>query len=201
MKSAILMSGGIESTALLYWLRPELAINIDYGQLPASGEARAARKICAELGIRLATVSVNCRDLGSGVMSGAPASEFAHKDEWWPFRNQLLITLGCMKCIQQGIGRLLIGTVCTDSHYADGTEEFVSRIDDLVVMQEGGVRVEAPAIRMKTEELIAVSRVPASLLALSHSCLRSEFGCGECVGCLKHENVLANMAVGDCLIE
>jgi len=32
---AILLSGGLDSIALAYWLRPQIAVTIDYGQRPA----------------------------------------------------------------------------------------------------------------------------------------------------------------------
>jgi len=37
---AILLSGGIDSAALACWQKPDLAININYGQKPATDLAR-----------------------------------------------------------------------------------------------------------------------------------------------------------------
>ncbi len=37
-KTAILLSGGMDSIALAYWKRPELAITINYGQKPFLAE-------------------------------------------------------------------------------------------------------------------------------------------------------------------
>ena len=201
MSSVLLMSGGLDSTALLYWLRPELAITVDYGQLAALGEIRASKRICAKLGVRHKVVSANCRAIGAGIMSGNPASEFAVKAEWWPFRNQLLVTLACMLCIDLGVDRVLIGSVRTDAEYMDGRKEFVEKLDALVSSQDGGIRVEAPAIGMTTEELIKSSGVPPPILALSHSCLRSEYGCGECRGCMKFNRILTQMSISDGVVE
>ena len=50
---AILMSGGMDSTALCAWIRPSLAIFVNYGQLCAEAEAVAARRVSFELGIDL----------------------------------------------------------------------------------------------------------------------------------------------------
>ena len=40
MKTALLLSGGMHSVAIAWWRRPNIAITIDYGQLPA--EQRSA---------------------------------------------------------------------------------------------------------------------------------------------------------------
>lgn len=43
-KTAILLSGGMDSIALAYWKRPEIAITIDYGQKPAAAEVVASKR-------------------------------------------------------------------------------------------------------------------------------------------------------------
>jgi 7-cyano-7-deazaguanine synthase len=42
MDTGLLLSGGMDSVALAYWLRPDVAFTIDYGQLSAEGELRSA---------------------------------------------------------------------------------------------------------------------------------------------------------------
>ena len=50
MKRAILLSGGVDSSAIAFLERPQLAIVVDYGQLPAVGERRAAHAIANSAG-------------------------------------------------------------------------------------------------------------------------------------------------------
>jgi 7-cyano-7-deazaguanine synthase len=66
MSAALLLSGGTDSVALAYWKRPTIAYTVDYGQLPAVGEIRAAAAVCDALGIRHRVLRVNCGELGSG---------------------------------------------------------------------------------------------------------------------------------------
>src|SRR5438105_3448321 len=108
---ALLLSGGIDSIALAYWLKPALAITIDYGQRPARGEIDAAAAACDVLGLEHLVLSINCSSLGSGDMAGSPPHELAPVSEWWPFRNQLLITFAAAECIRRGIPGLVMGTV------------------------------------------------------------------------------------------
>lgn len=196
MKTALLLSGGMDSLCLAWWLRPDVAITIDYGQLPAQAERDASAAICRDLGIEHQVVAIDCRSLGSGDMAGAAASEHAPASDWWPYRNQMLVTFAIMKAISVGAQRLLIGTVKSDGSHADGTPEFVDAISRLVALQEGGLIVEAPAIELSTSELVARSGVPAGFLAWAHSCHKANVACGHCRGCNKYFEVLREVEGG-----
>ena len=86
------------SIALAYWLRPTVAFTVDYGQLPAQAEIRASAQICRELSIPL-VIRVDCSGLGLGGLTTRPGVEISPTVEWWPFRNQLLVTLAGTKMI------------------------------------------------------------------------------------------------------
>lgn len=186
MKAALLLSGGMDSVALAWWKRPQLAITIDYGQRAAQGEIRASAQVAKELGIAHEVVRVDCSPLGSGDMAGAVANHAAPTSEWWPYRNQLLITLVGMRAIARQVETLFIGIVRSDGgNHADGTREFVQKMDDLMAYQEGHLRVAAPAIEYSTAELVLHAQVPPGLLAWSHSCHKADIACGNCRGCNK----------------
>ena len=201
MTQAILLSGGMDSVALAAWKRPAHAITIDYGQIPAPGEIRAARKVSEVLGIQHHIIIIDCSSLGSGDMAGLPAIPAAPVSEWWPFRNQLLVTFGAMKAIALGANELLCGSVKTDAEHVDGTSPFYAEIDKLISMQEGAIRVCVPAIEFTTTQLIRASGVDLSLLAWCHSCHVNEYACGKCRGCRKRLGVLSELGYQDALIE
>lgn len=193
MKSGVLLSGGMDSIALTYWKRPDYAVTIDYGQAPAPAEIRAASAVSEALGITHFVVRSPIPDLGSGDLAGSMPLDIAPVREWWPFRNQLLITLAAMKLIQVGVIRLFIGCLVTDRQHADGSKEFVDAMDYLVNLQEGGMRICAPAIGLTAAELIRTSEVSPEILAWAHSCHTSEYACGECRGCRKHYETMAEL--------
>ena len=190
MKSALLLSGGQDSIAIAQWLRPALAITVDYGQLPAEAEIRAAQQACKALSIQHIVVEANCSRIGSGDLSDAPALAAAPSSEWWPYRNQLVITLASAAALVHGAQELLIGAVSTDSNHIDGRQEFFDAMDLVLSMQEGGLRVRAPAIKMTSAQLIRLSEISLEILCWAHSCHRSNFACGQCRGCIKHKNVM-----------
>jgi 7-cyano-7-deazaguanine synthase len=113
--------------------------------------------------------------------------------EFWPFRNQFLITLGAMYALRFGYAKVLIGTVLSDRRHADGHPEFVKGIAEVIRAQEGMVEVEAPALNYGTAELIRLSSVTPNVLGWAHSCHTGVLACGHCPGCNKHSKTMGEI--------
>ncbi|MCU7494776.1 MAG: 7-cyano-7-deazaguanine synthase [Ignavibacteria bacterium] len=193
MKTGILLSGGMDSIALCYMTRPDYAITVDYGQRPAEAEIRSARQICDLLNIPQEVVKVDCSSIGSGDLFLKSSINISPVPEWYPFRNQLILTLASIKAVELGITDLMIGCVKSDSVHKDGTEDFIKAIDHLISLQEGEIRISAPAIHMESEELITKSGIPQSILGWAHSCHKDIYACGMCRGCFKHRRIMSNL--------
>ena len=193
MSDLLLLSGGIDSVAIAAWKRPAICLTIDYGQRSAIAEIRASRQVCKELNLRHELLVACISELGTGDMSERDASLHSDHSEFWPFRNQYLITLGAMAAIKYGCDRVLIGTVITDKRHMDGSHEFITSLSQTLALQEGGIRLDAPAASMTSAELVHQSRISDGILGWSHSCHTSEFACGRCRGCLKHSEVMTEL--------
>lgn len=185
----------MDSTALAYWKRPDYAITVDYGQAAAVGELRAAVTVANALNIPHEVIRVDCHSVGAGDMhSDSHVIELVTApSEWWPFRNQLIVTLAAARAVKLGITTLLIGTVRSDDRFADGTAKFVNTLSSLLTLQEGDIRLFAPAIELSTVELVRTSGAPADLLSWSMSCHKSENACGRCKGCRKRAECWADL--------
>jgi len=192
---AILLSGGIDSAALAFWKRPRYGIYINYGQVCAQSERAASSAIAAALGMSYLEIQIDCSSLGTGDLTNHPPLPLAPVSEWWPYRNQLLITLGAMKAISFEVDELLFGAVSTDKKHSDGDIDFIKSISSTLKIQEGNMRVKAPAIKLSSEELIRCSRVPESILGWTHSCHKSNIPCGCCNGCSKHISIKQNLGI------
>lgn len=179
----------MDSIAVAFWKRPEVAITIDYGQQPAPAEISAAAQVASDLGIHHEVLHIDCRPIGSGDMSGNEALGIAPVPEWWPFRNQLLVTFAAARALALGATEILTGSVVSDSSHADGRPEFYEAIDALTKYQEGNIRVNAPALELSTAQLIRLSGVPPEILRWAHSCHTGNLACGRCRGCVKHYQV------------
>lgn len=193
MKRAILLSGGIDSIALANWKMPELALTIDYGQSSAAGEIRAASKVAQLLGIAHEVLSIDCSTLGSGDLVNQPSNSIAPAPEWWPFRNQMLVTFAAMRGCALAVDEIMVGSVAGDAFHADGTANFYKHMDAVLSLQEGNIRLTAPALGMSSCELIMASEITVSLLSWAHSCHRAEFACGQCRGCNKHREIMTQL--------
>lgn len=192
MNNLLLLSGGIDSACLAAWLKPEGCLTINYGQMAAKAEVMAAAEICKDLGQTHYAINANVSSLGMGIMAGITQTPSEYPD-FWPFRNQYLITLGAMFAIKNGFKKILIGTVATDHFHRDGTNKFLELMRELLLFQEGSIEIEAPAARLSTSELIKISGIPQGTLAWTHSCHVSNLACGVCPGCKKHSTIMSKL--------
>lgn len=189
--TGLLLSGGLDSISVLYWKKPDIALTINYGQNCSQAEINAAKYACNELNIEHHVLDINCSSLGFGDLSkDRIVHELSPQSDWWPFRNQLLITFAAMYLIKFNIKKILIGSLKPDEQFKDGTEMFTNLINKLVSFQEGKILIEAPAINMTSRELIEASNIPLSLLLCAHSCHTQNIPCGSCRGCNKYLSIV-----------
>ncbi len=195
MPDLVLLSGGIDSTCVAALTPNGLCLTIDYGHVSAAGEMRAGEVVASVLGLRHQVLRVDCSPVGSGLLAGSTAASAAPSEEWWPFRNQLLVTLAAGVAFQHRCDRILVGSVRSDGFHKDGTAEFYSRLDALVRKQEGRIRVDAPAIELTTVELIRKAALEAPILGWTFSCHRAPLPCGDCPGCNKRRCVFRDLGL------
>jgi 7-cyano-7-deazaguanine synthase len=192
IKTGILLSGGIDSACLAYWIKPDIAFNINYGQKPAIAERQASSAIAKAIGIKIEFIDIDCSSIGSGDLTNKKPISMAPVSEWWPYRNQLIITLASMKAINYHIEKLIVGAVITDKKHKDGTKDFFKKLNAVISYQEGSIKIVTPAIEMTSYELIQKSNLPDSILGWTHSCHVSNYPCGRCNGCSKHIDLKEN---------
>lgn len=190
MNAVLLLSGGLDSSALAGWKRPAVCLMVDYGQRAAQAEKRAATSVCDYLELTLEHLTVDCSTLGQGTLAGRPPSERSEWQEFWPYRNQLLVTFAAGWAIQRGIHEIWTGSIRTDDRHVDGTAEFYAHLSTLVCMQEGNLTVSAPAIELTCDELVTVSKLDDRTLASTYSCHSGDSACNVCSGCEKRAGVL-----------
>jgi 7-cyano-7-deazaguanine synthase len=178
---------------LAVFRRPAAALVIDYGQRPAAGERRAAKAVAGKLSLEIHELVIDCADVGGGLLAGRDSPADSPSAEWWPFRNQLLVTLAAAWALTRGYDAIVLGSVKSDGFHVDGTAKFYADLNRLVAMQEGSLRVLAPAINMSTVDLVRRSGVGDEVLVWTTSCHRGPSACGDCPGCRKHEQVLSEL--------
>lgn len=185
---ALLLSGGIESTCLAYWRRPDLCITVNYGQICADTEIETSSAICSRLGLRHEIVRASTGNKFGFLGRKKPRDP--EKPEYWPYRNQFLATVTSMAAQELDVREIWFGSVKSDNKFIDGTASYFKKLDALVSMQEGKLRVKAPALALSTEKLILLSKTPRAILNATFSCHRSALPCGDCPGCWKQFRLL-----------
>ncbi|WP_081492257.1 7-cyano-7-deazaguanine synthase [Rhizorhabdus wittichii] len=141
------------------------------------------------MGLPLEERSAPLGSFGAGSLAGSPQT-LGYAPEFWPFRNQMLITLAAMAFSRCDPLEILIGTVASDAVHPDGTTNFVQAMS-AVLGAQGRVSVRSPAIELTGEELLVRSGLPAELLGWTFSCHTGEWACGQCRGCTKHNSLKA----------
>jgi 7-cyano-7-deazaguanine synthase len=182
---ALLFSGGVESTCIAYKVRPDICFTINYGQIAAPGELTASRLIAKALKLEHEVIETNVRELGLGLLAGR-RFEATSQPEFWPFRNQLLITLAAMRLYKSAEVHLLIGTIRSDRKHADGRAKFLSSMKKVLGIQKADLVLEYPASRLSTESLIRSTNLPNGILGYTFSCHTGPLPCGRCPGCVKN---------------
>jgi 7-cyano-7-deazaguanine synthase len=194
--SLLLLSGGVDSAALAARSRPAAALFVDYGQRSAPAEGRAAIAIAARLGLALHQRDIDLRSIGAGLLLSEDAPPASPSPEWWPYRNQMLVTIAAAVALRLGLRRVLVASVAGDGdRHADGSASFYAALNTVLTLQEGAIEVVAPALDETTEELVVSSGIAESVLAWTVSCHRSDLPCGNCPGCWKRERVLSNLGL------
>lgn len=191
MTSVLLHSGGLDSSAIAAWKRPDICLFINYGQRAATAEQRAATMVCHSLGLTHAELAIDCSALGRGSMAGKAASTASTWEEFWPFRNQMLLTFAAAWALEHGHSEVWTGSIRSDDRHVDGTLEFYQAAATLTGMQEGGIAVSAPAIGLLCHELLDVSGIDDVSLSWTFSCHTGAAACNRCAGCEKRAGALA----------
>lgn len=197
----LLLSGGIDSSAIAFMMRPTHTLFIDYGQRSAPAEERAASAVARSLSLSHASIRIDHSATAGGLLAGEGERTHWPSPEWWPFRNQMLVTSAAAWAIVHANSEsrdadidIITGSVLGDGErHRDGGEVFYQALNQLLQTQEGNLTVGAPAINMSTVDLVAASEIPDSILAWTHSCHTSNLPCGECPGCYKRFQVLAEL--------
>jgi 7-cyano-7-deazaguanine synthase len=202
----VLLSGGIDSAALLYALPlapRDCALFINYGQVPEHSERRAARTIARARGVELVEVDASgLRDLGAGHLVERPAAAMPdggtadQKLEWFPLRNALLLTVAAAFLGKRGGGIVHFGA--TDPVYRDTQVGFfvaLERALQLGLPEAAAVRISwAGANRHKIlREALANGLEPTATFSCN---TRGDRHCWKCASCRDREALLRENMLG-----
>lgn len=169
----ILMSGGVDSYACAHFMLNEgfevTGLFINHGQLAASNEALALKKISSFLKIPITKINISGGpDFGIGELVG---------------RNAFLINAALFLSKPKS-GLISIGIHGGTSYY-DCSSDFLEKINDLIGEQTNGmVKIFAPFVEWTKREIFEYVKFSNLDIALTYSCEKGiKNGCNECASC------------------
>lgn len=194
--SVIIVSGGMDSTTLLYDRKDDIALGIsfDYGSNHNAREIPFARLHCERLGIKHITIPLDFmhRYFKSSLLEGAGAIPEGNYDEdnmrstVVPFRNGIMLAIAIGIAESNGLKRVFIANHGGDhTIYPDCRPGFIRAID--AAAQAGtfvGVRVEAPYTDIRKEDIARRGHQLGINYAETWSCYKGgDKHCGKCGTC------------------
>jgi 7-cyano-7-deazaguanine synthase len=173
-KSLLLYSGGLDSTVLLYELRPALALFISYGQRHQK-EYDKAKEHCEKLGITLLDRKI---ELAGGVADEGEAFIC-------PIRNLVFLSLAANLAIEHDCNQITIGCNLTDKElFPDCRPGFLEYVRHAIISSGYDLRVEAPFIMVDKAEIGERAKKIGITPESVWSCYKGgDEPCGECVAC------------------
>ena len=204
--SLIALSGGVDSTTLLYEYREEVAcaVGFDYGSKHNAREIAAAKAICRELEIPyliipLAFIEEYFRSdllLSGGEMQLGDYSEENMSSTVVPFRNGIMLSVLAGLAESRDLQRVLIANHFGDhAIYPDCRESFVKPMGEAITAgTSNGVKLVAPYTALTKTEIVARGTRLGVPYGKTYSCYQGgERHCGRCGTCReRHDAFVAN---------
>ncbi|WP_308549862.1 7-cyano-7-deazaguanine synthase QueC [uncultured Porphyromonas sp.] len=204
--SLIALSGGVDSTTLLYEYREEIAcaVGFDYGSRHNARELAAAKAICHELKIPyliipLAFIGEYFRSdllLSGGEMQLGDYSEENMSSTVVPFRNGIMLSVLAGLAESRDLQQVLIANHFGDhAIYPDCRESFVKPMGEAITAgTSNGVKLVAPYTTLTKAEIVARGTRLGVPYGKTYSCYQGgERHCGRCGTCReRHDAFVAN---------
>ena len=208
--SVIIVSGGMDSTTLLYDRRDEiaLAISFDYGSNHNAREIPYAEMHCKRLGIEHITIPLDFmhKYFRSSLLEGADAIPEGHyaaenmKSTVVPFRNGIMLAVAAGVAESRNLTKLLIANHGGDhTIYPDCRPEFISAMDSATnAGTYVGVRVVAPYTNITKGDIARIGKKLGIDYAETWSCYKGgEKHCGKCGTCVERKEALDYAGIED----
>ena len=210
VKSAILLSGGLDSLVSLGLKKEELnislALTFDYGQKSSIQEIETSRKICEYYGIEHKVIKLDwlseitktalCseKDVPTGKELDNP--ENSAKLVWVPNRNGLFLNIAGSFADSADIDYILIGANKEEGQtFPDNTQEFIDSVNkEFEYSTQKHPKVVAPLINSDKNDIVMLALKHGIPLELVRSCYQGggkHWGICESCTRLKHA-LLAN---------
>jgi len=210
-KVLVILSGGLDSTTLLYDVRGQgfevYALSFDYGQ-KHKRELEMAKKTCEKLNINHKIVNLDVlNELAPSALTRddweVPHGHYADdnmKQTVVPNRNMVLLSLATSYAISIDAKKLCYGAHAGDHDiYPDCRKEFVDSMRESIKLCDWSiVHLDAPYWDMDKGDIAVLGKKLGVDYNLTHTCYEgTEIACGECGACVERLEAFEKAGVED----
>lgn len=208
--SVIIVSGGMDSTVLLYEYqdRIALAVSFHYGSNHNDKEIPFAKKHCEKLGIKHITIPLQFMKeyFHSSLLEGAEAiPEGNYDDENMkstvvPFRNGIMLSIAAGLAENYGLKHVMMANHGGDhTIYPDCRPEFVQGMSNAIAAGTyDGITLVAPYTNITKTDIAAKGKELGIDFSETWSCYKGgEIHCGKCGTCTERKEALAQAGIED----
>ncbi len=202
-KSIILLSGGLDSTTLMYEYQSEIAVamSFDYGSKHNVREIEAASLHAEKLGIEHLVIEMDFMTKyfksslllgGDAIPEGAYEVENLQKTVV-PFRNGIMLSIAAGLAESRRLDKVLIANHFGDhAVYPDCTREFIDPF--IAAVKNGtinGVEVHSPYCDINKRDIALRGKELSIDYATTYSCYNGgDIHCGRCATCVERREAL-----------
>jgi 7-cyano-7-deazaguanine synthase len=199
VKAVVIVSGGLDSTTLLYWILKQgydlHALSFDYGQRHAK-ELEYARRTCEKLGVNHRIIDLrSIHELlkGSALTSddvAIPEEHYSHESQKAtivPNRNAIMLNIAIGYAVSIGAEKVYYAAHYNDrAIYPDCRREFVQSMNKTIKLANENPRLEiiAPFLEKTKAEIVKLGSELGVPFEDTWSCYKgNERACGVCGTC------------------
>lgn len=208
--SVIIVSGGMDSTTLLYdWQeRIALAVSFDYGSNHNANEIPLARMHCRRLGIEHLTIALDFMHqyFSSSLLAGGQAIPEGHyaaenmKSTVVPFRNGIMLSIAAGLAESRSLSYVLMASHGGDhTIYPDCRADFVSAMSRATRLGTWpGIEVLAPYTGLDKTGIALIGKRLGIDYSQTWSCYKGgDKHCGKCGTCVERREALCAAGIDD----
>ena len=190
MKIICLISGGIDSTTLLFRLvknkHEVIPLFVNYGQKAIKKELLSVKKICKLLKLNVHVIDISGLSLISSGLTDNNISSV--KNPFFPNRNLILLSIGSAFSTNYSCNVIAIGLI-KGSDFLDQSKIFLKHAEKILSYGRK-ITILAPMLELNKLEVVRLAKEYKIPLNFTYSCYSGkEKPCNRCLSCIDRKNV------------
>lgn len=208
--SIIILSGGLDSTTMLYEYKDDiaLALSFDYGSNHNARELAFARLHCERLGIPHIIIPLDFihQYFRSSLLEGADAIPDGNYDDnnmrstVVPFRNGIMLAIAAGMAETRGLSRIMMANHAGDhAIYPDCRQSFVDAMNQAIMAGTyEGITLFTPYTNLTKADIARHGKALGIDYSETWSCYKGgEKHCGKCGTCTERIEALREAGIVD----